>query len=223
MMTRRLARNTQPDIDRAIEALQARNLPLAGFIAESYPSVGGQIEPPAGYLAGVYARVRAAGGLCIADEVQTGLGRLGDAFWGFETQGAVPDMVVLGKPVGNGHPIGVVITTSEIAASFANGMEFFSTFGGTTLACRIGAEVLAIVDDEGLAQNAAERGQQLLAGFRELASRHTLIGDVRGRGLFLGIELVSDRVTRGPGRCAGQLCQQQAARSPDSDWHGRAF
>jgi 4-aminobutyrate aminotransferase-like enzyme/Ser/Thr protein kinase RdoA (MazF antagonist) len=200
------------DIDRAIGALQARNLPLAGFIAESYPSVGGQIEPPAGYLASVYARVRAAGGLCIADEVQTGLGRLGDAFWGFETQGAVPDMVVLGKPVGNGHPIGVVITTADIAASFANGMEFFSTFGGTTLACRIGAEVLAIVDDEGLAQNAADRGQQLLGGFRELASCHTLIGDVRGRGLFLGVELVTDRTTKDP---AGALASYVSNRLRD--------
>ncbi|CAI8178888.1 MAG: 2,2-dialkylglycine decarboxylase [SAR116 cluster bacterium] len=186
------------DIDRAIAALKARGQSLAGFIAESYPSVGGQIEPPAGYLAGVYERIRAAGGLCIADEVQTGLGRLGDAFWGFETQDALPDMVVLGKPVGSGHPVGVVITTEDIAASFANGMEFFSTFGGTTMACEIGAEVLCIVDDEGLQQNAKLQGQRLRDGLRQLQQRHMLIGDVRGRGLFLGVELVTDRTTKDP-------------------------
>lgn len=186
------------DIDRAIAALKARGQSLAGFIAESYPSVGGQIEPPAGYLAGVYERIRAAGGLCIADEVQTGLGRLGDAFWGFETQDALPDMVVLGKPVGSGHPVGVVITTEDIAASFANGMEFFSTFGGTTMACEIGAEVLCIVDDEGLQQNAQLQGQRLRDGLRQLQQRHMLIGDVRGRGLFLGVELVTDRTTKDP-------------------------
>jgi len=186
------------DIDRARDALASRGHGLAGFIAESFPSVGGQIEPPAGYLAHVYERVRAAGGLCIADEVQTGLGRLGDAYWGFETQQASPDMVVLGKPVGNGHPLGVVVTTEEIAASFANGMEFFSTFGGTTLACAIGAEVLAIVDDEGLQDNAAMMGNRLLAGLRALQERHEIIGDVRGRGLFIGVELVTDRASKTP-------------------------
>ncbi|MGB2068017.1 MAG: aminotransferase class III-fold pyridoxal phosphate-dependent enzyme, partial [Candidatus Puniceispirillaceae bacterium] len=185
-------------VDGALTALGDRGYQLCGFIAESYPSVGGQIEPPAGYLAAVYEKVRAAGGVCIADEVQTGLGRLGDAYWGFATQNAVPDMVVLGKPVGNGHPIGVVVTTAAIANSFANGMEFFSTFGGTTLACLIGAEVLQIVDDEGLQANAAKTGAQLLAGFRTLQSRYDLIGDVRGRGLFLGVELVCDRQTKAP-------------------------
>ena len=186
------------DVDRAIGALVERGQELAGFIAESFPSVGGQIEPPAGYLSSVYERVRAAGGLCIADEVQTGLGRLGDAYWGFETQQASPDMVILGKPVGNGHPLGVVVTTEEVAASFANGMEFFSTFGGTTLACAIGAEVLAIVDDEGLQANAAAMGERLLAGLRNLQDRFDLIGDVRGRGLFIGVELVTDRDSKVP-------------------------
>jgi len=186
------------DIDRACAALQARGHALAGFIAESFPSVGGQIEPPAGYLLHVYERVRAAGGLCIADEVQTGLGRLGDAYWGFETQQASPDMVILGKPVGNGHPLGVVVTTAEVAESFANGMEFFSTFGGTTLACAIGAEVLDIVDDEGLQANAAAMGQRLLTGLRRLQQEHEIVGDVRGRGLFIGVELVTDRVSRTP-------------------------
>ena len=186
------------DIDRAIGALAERDHLPAGFIAESFPSVGGQIEPPAGYLASVYERVRAAGGLCIADEVQTGLGRLGDAYWGFETQQASPDMVVLGKPLGNGHPLGAVITTEAIAESFANGMEFFSTFGGTTLACAIGAEVLSIVDDEALQSNAAAMGQHLLDGLRVLQNRFPIIGDVRGRGLFIGVELVTDRASKSP-------------------------
>ncbi|MGC6453133.1 MAG: aminotransferase class III-fold pyridoxal phosphate-dependent enzyme [Candidatus Puniceispirillaceae bacterium] len=186
------------DIDRAIDDLATRGHEPAGFIAESFPSVGGQIEPPSGYLAQVYERVRAAGGLCIADEVQTGLGRLGDAYWGFETQQASPDMVILGKPVGNGHPLGVVVTTAQIAGSFANGMEFFSTFGGTTLACAIGAEVLAIVDDEGLQANAAAMGDRLLTGLRALQERFDIIGDVRGRGLFIGVELVTDRTSKAP-------------------------
>ena len=186
------------DVERAVGALAERGHGLAGFIAESFPSVGGQIEPPAGYLSSVYERVRAAGGLCIADEVQTGLGRLGDAYWGFETQQASPDMVILGKPVGNGHPLGVVVTTEEVAASFANGMEFFSTFGGTTLACAIGAEVLSIVDDEGLQANAAAMGERLLSGLRDLQDRFDLIGDVRGRGLFIGVELVTDSYSKVP-------------------------
>ena len=186
------------DVERAVGALAERGHGLAGFIAESFPSVGGQIEPPAGYLSSVYERVRAAGGLCIADEVQTGLGRLGNAYWGFETQQASPDMVILGKPVGNGHPLGVVVTTEEVAASFANGMEFFSTFGGTTLACAIGAEVLSIVDDEGLQANAAAMGERLLSGLRDLPDRFDLSGDVRGRGLFIGVELVTDRYSKVP-------------------------
>ena len=186
------------DIDDALTSIDAKDGKLAGFIAESFPSVGGQIEPPQGYLAGVYDKVRAAGGLCIADEVQTGIGRLGDAYWGFETQQVIPDIVVLGKPIGNGHPIGVVVTTEAIATSFANGMEFFSTFGGTTLACLIGAEVLQIVDDEGLQGNAAARGTQLLEGFKSIQNSCQLVGDVRGRGLFLGVELVTDRETKAP-------------------------
>jgi 4-aminobutyrate aminotransferase-like enzyme/Ser/Thr protein kinase RdoA (MazF antagonist) len=176
-------------VQGAIQNIEARGGKLAGFIAETYPSVGGQIIPPEGYLARVYAHIRAAGGICIADEVQTGLGRLGDWYFGFEQQGVTPDIVVLGKPIGNGHPIGVVITRPDIAASFAQGPEFFSTFGGSTLSCRIGKEVLEIVDDEGLQENARHRGDQLLAGLRELQRKHALIGDVRGCGLFLGLEL----------------------------------
>jgi 4-aminobutyrate aminotransferase-like enzyme len=158
--------------------------------------VGGQIIPPAGYLAAVYRRVHAAGGVCIADEVQTGLGRLGDYYFGFEQQGVVPDIVVLGKPIGNGHPLGVVVTTRAIADSFAEGPEFFSTFGGSTLSCVIGKEVLDIVDDEGLMDNAREVGGYLLERLRALQEDHDVIGDVRGFGLFIGVELVESRASR---------------------------
>lgn len=186
------------EIDAAIAAVNARGGKLAGFIAETFPSVGGQIIPPEGYLAGVYERIRAAGGIGIADEVQTGLGRLGADYWAFELQGVEPDIVVLGKPLGNGHPLGAVITTREIAESFANGIEFFSTFGGSVLSCRIGREVLQIVDDENLQANARIVGARLTDGFRSLMSRHNAIGDVRGHGLFIGVELVRDPEKRDP-------------------------
>ena len=183
----------------ALQAIATRGGTLAGFIAETFPSVGGQIIPPDGYLADVYARIRAAGGICIADEVQTGLGRLGAHYFGFEQQGAQPDIVVMGKPIGNGHPLGVVVTTPAIAEAFARGPEYFSTFGGSTLSCRIGKEVLDIVDDEGLMENARAMGDRLLAGLRALEAEFDVIGDVRGMGLFIGMELVSDRDTRAPG------------------------
>jgi 4-aminobutyrate aminotransferase-like enzyme len=160
--------------------------------------VGGQIVPPPGYLEEAYRRVRAAGGLCIADEVQVGFGRLGSHFWGFEMLGVVPDMVVLGKPMANGFPLGALITTEAIARSFANGMEFFSTFGGNPVACASGLAVLDVVRDEGLQARALELGTHLLSGLRGLMEKYPLIGDVRGAGLFLGVELVRDRVTREP-------------------------
>ncbi|WP_069301041.1 aminotransferase class III-fold pyridoxal phosphate-dependent enzyme [Neptunicoccus sediminis] len=185
-------------IDEAIAAVTARGSKVSGWISEVFPSVGGQIIPPQGYLPQVYAKIRAAGGVCIADEVQTGLGRLGEHYFAFEQQGVTPDIVVLGKPIGNGHPIGVVVTTPEIAASFAQGPEYFSTFGGSTLSCRIGAEVLKIVDDEGLQENARQRGNELLDGLRKLQERHAVIGDIRGMGLFVGVDLVTDRETRAP-------------------------
>ena len=190
------AQNYADQVDHAIARLGAKNIPLGGFIAETFPSVGGQIIPPKGYLRAVYGKIRAAGGLCIADEVQTGLGRLGDYYFGFEHQDVVPDVVVLGKPIGNGHPIGVVVTTRAIADSFAKGPEFFSTFGGSVLSCRIGKEVLDIVDDEELQNNAQVMGERLLAGLYRLQDKHAFIGDVRGMGLFIGLELVTDKVSK---------------------------
>jgi 4-aminobutyrate aminotransferase-like enzyme/Ser/Thr protein kinase RdoA (MazF antagonist)/murein DD-endopeptidase MepM/ murein hydrolase activator NlpD len=183
----------------AIERINERGGKLAGFIAETFPSVGGQIIPPKGYLAKVYEHVRAAGGVCIADEVQTGLGRLGDYYFAFVEQQASPDIVVLGKPIGNGHPIGVLVTSREIADAFAQGPEYFSTFGGSTLSCRTGKEVLDIVDDEGLMDNAKQMGERLLSGLHSLQEKHVIVGDVRGYGLFIGLDLVMDRETREPG------------------------
>ena len=165
---------------------------LCGFIAESMPSVAGQIVFPDGYLAKVYAAVRSAGGVCIADEVQTGYGRIGKHFWAFEKYGVVPDIVVLGKPIGNGHPIGAVITTRAIAESFDNGMEFFSTFGGNNVSCAIGLKVLEVVQKENLQAHALRTGERLLTGLRDLQKCHDNIVDVRGSGFFLGVELTDD-------------------------------
>ncbi len=189
-------------VDPAVASLRAKGHGLAGFIAETFPSVGGQIIPPQGYLAAVYEKIRAAGGVCIADEVQTGLGRLGDYYFGFEHQLALPDIVVLGKPIGNGHPLGVLVTTRAVADSFAKGPEFFSTFGGSTLSCRIGREVLDIVDDEGLQANARRMGAVLMDGLKSLQRGHPCIGDVRGMGLFLGVELIRPDASEAPEICA---------------------
>jgi len=166
---------------------------LCGFIAESMPSVAGQIVLPEGFLAKVYEVVRTAGGVCIADEVQTGYGRIGTHFWAFEHYGVVPDIVVLGKPIGNGHPIGAVITTREIAQSFENGMEFFSTFGGNTVSCAIGLAVLDVVQEEKLQAHALAVGTYLIKKLRELQNNHQLVRDVRGSGFFLGVELETGR------------------------------
>ena len=153
---------------------------------------------PEGYLHRVYRKVRRAGGVCIADEVQTGYGRLGAAFYGFELQKVVPDIVVLGKPIGNGHPLAAVVTTPEIARAFDNGMEFFSTFGGNNVSCAVGIAVLDVLESEGFQAKALETGQYLLAEFEKLKTHVELIGDVRGSGLFLGIELVRDRQSQEP-------------------------
>jgi 4-aminobutyrate aminotransferase-like enzyme/Ser/Thr protein kinase RdoA (MazF antagonist) len=171
---------------------------IAAFIAETLPSVAGQIVFPPGYLEETYLHVRAAGGLCIADEVQVGFGRLGTHFWGFETQDVVPDIVVLGKPIGNAFPLAAVVTTPEIAASFANGMEFFSTFGGNPVACAAGSAVLDVLREEKLPENALRVGNHLLKRLRTSQERYALIGDVRGSGLFLGVDLVLDRESRTP-------------------------
>jgi len=177
--------------------LQAGRRPAA-FLCEPILSCGGQIPLPDGYLAEAYRHVRAAGGVCIADEVQVGLGRVGAHWWAFEAHDVVPDIVTMGKPLGNGHPLGAVVTTPDVAARFANGMEYFNTFGGNPVSCVIGREVLEVMDREGLRARARSTGDYLMAGLRKLADRHALIGDVRGQGLFVGVELVTDRDERTP-------------------------
>ena len=182
----------------AISRMEESGRKPAAFIAETYPSVGGQIITPSGYLSEAYKHVRAAGGICIADEVQTCYGRIGEAFYAFEEQEAVPDVVVMGKPIGNGHPLAAVVTRRDIADAFDNGMEFFSTFGGSTLSCAIGSKVLEITRRDGLQQHALTVGRHLLNGLEELQGKHPLIGDVRGSGLFIGVELVEDRESLRP-------------------------
>ncbi len=182
----------------AAQVVDQLSAPPAAFIAETFPSVGGQIIPPPGYLAGVYQAVRAAGGLCIADEVQTGFGRVGSHFWAFESQGVTPDIAVLGKPIGNGFPMGAVITRKEIAGAFNNGMEFFSTFGGSTLACAAGMAVLDVLEEENLQSRAATTGDYLLSRLGELAEKFEQVGDIRGMGLFLGVELVKNQANHAP-------------------------
>ena len=178
--------------------LEEEGRPPAHFIVESILGCAGQVVLPEGYLENGFDHVRSTGGLCIVDEVQVGFGRVGTHMWAFQTQGVVPDIVTMGKPIGNGHPIGAVVTTAEIAASFANGMEFFSTFGGNPVSCAVGMAVLDVIEEEGLQQRALRVGRYLAAGFAELGEQHTIIGDVRGLGLFMGVELVRDRQTLEP-------------------------
>ena len=184
----------------SIVDLKNNDRSLAGFIAESLPSVGGQIVMPDGYLQDVFQYVHQAGGVCIVDEVQTGFGRIGTHFWGFEAQNVVPDIVVLGKPIGNGHPLGAVITTPAIADAFNNGMEYFSTFGGNPVSCAVGLEVLNVVLDENLQEHALNVGHHILEGLLPLIDQFPIVGDVRGSGLFIGMELVRDLNTLEPAR-----------------------
>ena len=205
-------------VDDVIAKLPA---PLCAFIAESMPSVAGQIVLPDGYLSRVYAAVRKAGGVCIADEVQTGYGRTGAQFYAFEKYKVIPDIVVLGKPIGNGHPIGAVITTRAIADSFANGMEFFSTFGGNNVSCAIGLKVLEVVQQENLQQHALKIGDRLLAGLHDLQQRYEIIADVRGSGLFLGAELMrNDKpATTEANRIVNQMREQNILLGTDGPHH----
>jgi len=182
---------------------------LAALICEPIPSCAGQVVLPDCYLDEAFRLARVAGGVAIADEVQTGFGRVGSHFWAFETQGVVPDVVTMGKPIGNGHPLGAVATTPEIAGSFANGMEYFSTFGGNPVSCAIGMAVLDVIEEEGLQENARTVGQQLVVGLRALQSRHPIVADVRGLGLFLGVELARD------GQPAGAEASYVANRMKD--------
>ncbi|MEK6238981.1 MAG: aminotransferase class III-fold pyridoxal phosphate-dependent enzyme, partial [Planctomycetales bacterium] len=182
----------------AVQRIQEQGHRPAAFFCESLLGCGGQIVLPDGYLREAYRQVREAGGICVADEVQVGFGRVGERFWGFETQGVVPDVVTLGKPIGNGHPLGAVVTTAEIADSFANGMEYFNTYGGNPVSCAVGLAVLDVIETEELQAHAARVGNHLKSRLKQLAEKHAVIGEVRGLGLFLGVELVLDRETLAP-------------------------
>jgi 4-aminobutyrate aminotransferase-like enzyme len=186
------------EVGAVVDAIRSRGRGLCGYIAETCPSVAGQIIMPPGFLAEVYRLVRAAGGVCIADEVQTGFGRIGTHFWAFEAHDVVPDIVVLGKPIANGYPMGAVVTTRVIADSFDNGMEFFSTFGGSTAACAAALATLRATIEEQLQRHALGVGEHLLSRLFEMQESHQIIGDVRGSGLFIGVELVRDRALLTP-------------------------
>lgn len=174
------------------------NQPLCAFISESIISTAGQITLAPGFLPLAYEQTRAAGGVCIADEVQIGMGRVGECFWGFELHNVVPDIVTIGKPIGNGHPLAAVVTTPEIAHSFLTGMEYFNTFGGNPVSAAIGQAVLDVVADQALQANANHLGNYLMDSVRQLGKSIPIIGDVRGSGLFIGVEFVLDQETQVP-------------------------
>jgi len=175
---------------------------VCAFFIESGMSVAGVLLPPAGYLASCYEAVRAAGGVCVADEVQTGLGRFGTCWWGFEQQGVVPDIVTMGKPMGNGMPLAAVVATRRVSDAFAAGPEYFNTFGGNPVCAAAGLAVLEAIERDGLRANAAATGQWLRAALQALraeeASHGAVVGDVRGAGLFIGVEFVRERASREP-------------------------
>jgi alanine-glyoxylate transaminase/(R)-3-amino-2-methylpropionate-pyruvate transaminase len=197
-------RNYAADVKNLID--HATSGQIAGFIAESIQGVGGCVVFPDDYLRHAYEHVRAAGGVCIADEVQTGFGRTGTHFWGFETQGVLPDIVTMAKGIGNGAPLAAVVTTAKIAATLAQ-RTHFNTFGGNPVVCAQGKAVLEVIARENLQENALKIGDQIATALNRLKEKHNIIGDVRGRGLLLGIELVKDHTTKEPAKaeCAEVL------------------
>ncbi len=182
----------------AIDELQARGIRPAAFFIDTIISSSGVVAPPAGYLRRVAEIVRDAGMLFIADEVQPGFGRTGEHFWGFEADGVTPDIVTMGKPMGNGHPLSAVVARREVVDAFARHGRYFNTFAGNPVSCAAGLAVLDVIETEGLQRNALQVGQHLVDGLWRLAEDHDCIGDVRGTGLFLAVELVTDREVRTP-------------------------
>jgi len=182
------------EVKKQIDKIKTKGRNVGGFIIEPIISCGGQVELPDGFLAKSYEYIRAASGICISDEVQTGCGRMGKTFWGFQLHNVIPDIVTIGKPLGNGHPLAAVVCTQEVADKFANGMEYFNTFGGNPVSCAIGTEVIKTVKREKLQENALLIGEFIKAELKKLAVAFPIIGDVRGQGLFLGIELVNAKM-----------------------------
>lgn len=188
-----------PRYAEEIEELIRFNTPgvIAGFIAEPIQGVGGSVELPNGYLPHVYLAVRNAGGLCISDEVQTGFGRTGDNFWGFQNQGVTPDIVTMAKGIGNGTPLGCCVTTPDIATTLTQRLHF-NTYGGNPVSMAQGLATLDVILSENIQERAKDIGGYLKQGLEELQHRHRYVGDVRGRGLMLGMELVEDQETKLP-------------------------
>jgi len=184
--------------DQAIEKLAERGKRPAMFMCDNIFSSNGILTPPPEYLQGIYRRVRAAGGLIVADEVQSGLCRLGDHMWAFENSEVIPDIVTMGKPIGDGHPLAAVVTTPQIAEEFARKFHYFNTFGGNPVSAAVGLAVLDVIESENILQNVNRVGEYLGEGLRALARQHELVGDVRGKGLFYGLELVRDQASRKP-------------------------
>lgn len=197
------------DLDTDLDRLSAEGRHASAFLCESVLGNAGGVLLPDGYLAGAYDRMRAHGALCIADEVQVGFGRMGSTFWGFEQSGVVPDIVTIAKPMGNGYPIGGVITSKRIADALSSQGQFFSSAGGSTVSCRVGLAVLDAMIEDDLQRNALEVGGRLADGLRALAERHPLVGPVHGEGLYLGVELVHDRQSMEPAAAeASAVCER---------------
>ena len=185
-------------VGEGIDRLAERQYRPSMFISDNIFSSNGVLTPPPEYLQETYRSVRSAGGLAVADEVQSGLCRLGDHMWGFMDSEVVPDIVTMGKPMGDGHPLAAVVTTPDIAAQFARKYDYFNTFGGNPVSAAVGLVVLDVVENENILQSVKAVGDYLGDGLRKLGEQHELIGDVRGKGLFYGVELVRNRETREP-------------------------
>ncbi len=192
------ADNYAAHLNTAIETLARKGHRPAAFIVDTIFSNEGLPTVPQNYLSKAVEIVRKAGGLFVADEVQPGFGRLGSHFWGFDSHGVVPDIATMGKPMGNGYPISAVVTSAEVVESFRRNSHYFNTFGGTPVACAAALAVLEVIEQEGLQAHALETGKYLLEGLKELATNQPLIGDIRGSGLFVGIDLVRNRESREP-------------------------
>ena len=197
--------NYVAEVSKVIDGIKQNKNNVSAFIVESLMGCGGQIVLPERFLKKTFKLIKDAGGINIADEVQIGFGRMGSSFWGFETCDVIPDIVTLGKSMGNGHPIAAVVTTKEIADKFNNGMEYFNSFGGNPVSCSIGNAVLNIIEDEDLQKNALEVGNYLITQLRTL--KHPLIGDIRGLGLFVGIELINNEELLSPAKREAKLVE----------------
>ena len=185
-------------VQLAVDELRQRGIKPAAFVIDTIMSSGGVVAPPRGYLKKAAQIIRNAGGLFIADEVQPGFGRTGKHFWGYEADGLVPDIVTLGKPMGNGHPLAAIISRRDIIEDFSSIGSYFNTFGGNPVSCAAGLAVIDVIEQEGLQENARIVGEYLTSGLRALAEKHTAIGDIRGTGLFIAVELIKDKESREP-------------------------